>query len=429
MNAPLHPPAWPTRTNGGGPAMLAGERIPIAAVRLGDRHRKDVGDLQGLARSIAEVGLLHPIVLHPDGRLIAGMRRLEACKILGWTTIPCTRMDLESIVRGEAAENFHRKDFTWTEAVAIKGEIEPIEKALAEERMREGQERGRAARRGGAVDDGPVDPANLAGTKKYAKGEARDAVAKATGKKRTSLAKAEAVVKAAEEDPERFGAIAKAMDEDGNVDRAYKQVRIAKTREAYEARADKGANIGDLAAMAEAGQKFAVIYADPPWEYKTYSGKGKTRSAERYYDCSSLDAIKALPVEALAAKDSMLLLWFIWPELPGALEVIKAWGFEYKTLGFLWVKQNPSGEGDHTGLGYYTRSNSEGCLLATKGNPMRLAMDVHQIIHAPRGEHSAKPAEVRERIERLLAGPYLELFARRATPGWTSWGNELRRAP
>ena len=92
--------------------------------------------------------------------------------------------------------------------------------------------------------------------------------------------------------------------------------------------------------MAEKGEKFSVIYADPPWAFEVYSGKGKQRSAERYYDTSSLEAIKALPVSQLAADGCALFLWGVCPELPGALAVIEAWGFEYKTFGFLWVKQN-----------------------------------------------------------------------------------------
>jgi N6-adenosine-specific RNA methylase IME4 len=216
-----------------------------------------------------------------------------------------------------------------------------------------------------------------------------------------------------------------AADPELNPAALTKEAKILQERAAYEAKADKGANVGDLLAMAEAGQKFPVIYADPPWEFKVYSGKGKQRSAERYYDTSSVEAIKALPIGKLAAKDCVLCMWAVSPELPGALEVIKAWGFEYKTIGFGWVKQNRGGEGLFTGMGYWTRANLECCLLASRGAPMRLAMDVHQVVTAPIGEHSAKPQEVRSRIQRLLAGPYLELFAREATPGWTSWGNEL----
>jgi N6-adenosine-specific RNA methylase IME4 len=121
----------------------------------------------------------------------------------------------------------------------------------------------------------------------------------------------------------------------------------------------------------------------------------------------------------------VLLLWTPWSQLPGALDVIKAWGFEYKTVAFNWVKQNRGGEGLHTGMGRWTRSNSEPCLLATNGDPLRLDMGVHQLIVSPVREHSRKPDEAHERIERLLVGPYVELFARAVRPGWVTWGNEI----
>jgi N6-adenosine-specific RNA methylase IME4 len=204
-----------------------------------------------------------------------------------------------------------------------------------------------------------------------------------------------------------------------------KAVEIAAARESYEARKESGGTIDDLAALVTTGRRFPVIYADPPWSFYTYSGKGKQRSAERYYDTMSLDAIKALPVASLAADDCALFLWSVCPEIPGALAVIEAWGFTYKTVGLNWVKQNRGGEGTFTGMGYWTRANSELCLLATRGNPQRLAADVHQVIMAPVAEHSEKPYEAYQRIERLLAGPYLELFARNERERWVTWGNEV----
>jgi N6-adenosine-specific RNA methylase IME4 len=203
-----------------------------------------------------------------------------------------------------------------------------------------------------------------------------------------------------------------------------REIEIKQERERYRERTYQGGTVEDLTTLAASGFRAGVIYADPPWAFKVYSGKGKQRSAERHYDTASLDAIKALPVAPLAAANCALFLWGVWPELPGALDVIRAWGFTYKTAAFLWVKQNRNGKGDFTGLGFWTRANSEPCLLATKGSPLRLAQDVPQVIWQPVGEHSAKPAEAARRIERLLAGPYLDLFARRERPGWTTWGNE-----
>jgi N6-adenosine-specific RNA methylase IME4 len=207
---------------------------------------------------------------------------------------------------------------------------------------------------------------------------------------------------------------------------AVREVEIERKRAGYRARTEAGGSVADLHELAAAGKKFGVIYADPPWSFQVYSG-GKQRSVERHYDTESLDAIAALPVEALAADDCALFLWCVMPELPGALDVIKAWNFEFKTAAFTWIKQNRSGEGLHWGMGYWTRANAELCLLATRGSPQRLAMDVHQVVMSPVGEHSQKPNEVRTRIERLVAGPYLELFGREQAPGWTVWGNEILR--
>jgi len=200
---------------------------------------------------------------------------------------------------------------------------------------------------------------------------------------------------------------------------------IEQEREGYRAPYGRGATVADLEALLRAGQRFEVIYLDPPWPFEVYSGKGKRRSAERHYHTWPLARIKALPVKALAADDCALFLWAVWPELDVALDVIRAWGFKYQTCGFLWVKQNPNGEGLFTGMGYHTRANTEPCLLATRGSPLRLENDVHQVVMAPVKEHSEKPEEVARRIALLYPGPYLELFARRPRKRWTTWGNEV----
>ena len=187
--------------------------------------------------------------------------------------------------------------------------------------------------------------------------------------------------------------------------------------------------------------QYRVIYADPPWRFATYSDRGKGRSAEAHYDCLTIDQIKAIPVRQWAADDAVLLLWATDPLLPRALEVIEAWGFTYKTVGFYWVKLNKSvagrlapdllgngpllsGRDFFTGLGFWTRANPEPCLLATRGQPKRRAGDVQKLLLAPRREHSRKPEEAYGRIERLLPGPYLELFARQSRPGWDGFGNQ-----
>jgi N6-adenosine-specific RNA methylase IME4 len=177
---------------------------------------------------------------------------------------------------------------------------------------------------------------------------------------------------------------------------------------------------------------YRVIYADPPWTFSTYSRKGKGRSAEAYYDCMSLEEIKAVSVKQWAAKGCVLFLWTTDPLLEQALSVIRAWGFTYKTVGFHWAKLKRSAAHDQytdqsfsSGLGFWTRANPELCLLATRGNPHRRKANVQKLVISPRREHSRKPNEVYERIEALCEGPYLELFARGTRDGWDSRGVEV----
>ena len=173
---------------------------------------------------------------------------------------------------------------------------------------------------------------------------------------------------------------------------------------------------------------YRIIYADPPWQFKTYSEKGKGKSPERHYHCMTLDQIKALPVASIANDNCALFLWTTLPHIEHALEVVRAWGFTYKTTAFVWVKPSKGSTGWHWGCGYWTRANAELVLLGTRGHPKRVSGGVHQIVSAPVGEHSAKPPEVRERIIKLLGDiPRIELFARGATPvGWNVWGNECK---
>lgn len=176
-----------------------------------------------------------------------------------------------------------------------------------------------------------------------------------------------------------------------------------------------------------AGKKYGLIYADPPWRFRNFSAKGEGKNAVRHYECMPLAEIKALPVVQLAASNAILLLWVTDPFLEHAFEVIRAWGFRYKTVGFYWTKTNADGS-PFMGPGYWTRANPEQCLLATRGAPRRVGRDVSRWITSPRREHSRKPDEAYERIERLATGPYLELFARRpAGESWDVWGNQTSR--
>ena len=176
------------------------------------------------------------------------------------------------------------------------------------------------------------------------------------------------------------------------------------------------------------------VYADPAWQFETWSEEGKDRSPEEHYDCMPLDEIKALPVRDIVADASASGLWVIDTMIPQGIEVLNAWGFDYKTVLFYYVKVGRALR-PHMGMGYWTRANPEICLFGTRGKPKRNGKGVERLIFdldpndrtilAPRGEHSEKPLEAYSRIERLLSGPYLELFARHARAGWQQWGNEV----
>ena len=174
-------------------------------------------------------------------------------------------------------------------------------------------------------------------------------------------------------------------------------------------------------------KKYNIIYADPPWTYKDSGCQG---AAAAQYDTMSFEQIKALPVANIADKDCVLFLWATYPKLEEALEVIKACGFQYKTIAFQWVKTYKSGFGEFLGLGRWTRGNTEPCLLATKGKPHRINAGVSQLIFSPLRRHSQKPPEARVKIKRLLGDlPAVELFARERVEGWDAWGDEVVSDP
>jgi N6-adenosine-specific RNA methylase IME4 len=183
-----------------------------------------------------------------------------------------------------------------------------------------------------------------------------------------------------------------------------------------------------MSVFADLHPPYSVILADPPWAWASWSKKNQTRAAENHYPVMKLDDIKALPVGEIADPQSAgLFMWATRSMLREAFAVMDAWGFPQSSVAFVWAKCTKA---DYTrfviGTGYGTRPSCEYCLYGTRGKPpKRLDAGVRELIIAPRREHSRKPDEQYERIERLYAGPYLELFARhRWSEKWDVWGNE-----
>ena len=175
-------------------------------------------------------------------------------------------------------------------------------------------------------------------------------------------------------------------------------------------------------------KQYSIIYADPPWAYRNKQinfqsydvGKKYENDVTEHYATMSNDDIKALSIKNLAADDCLLFLWVTSPNLDVGIETGIAWGFEYKTVAFVWDKQR-------TNYGFYTLSQIELCLVFKKGRiPKKAIKNTKQFLSERLGRHSSKPEEIRHRIERMFPDCLkIELFARQATEGWDIWGNEV----
>ena len=181
-------------------------------------------------------------------------------------------------------------------------------------------------------------------------------------------------------------------------------------------------------------KKYQIIYADPPWGFSAWNPKTAQRYIGNQYSTMTENEIGELPVNNIANKNAVLFLWVTFPNLIQGINIIEKWGFIYKTCAFTWVKKNKNADSLFWGMGYYTRSNAEVCLLAIKGKPLkRLSHSIHSIIDHPIMKHSKKPPIVRNKIIELFGDiPRIELFARipkeiiedPTLKGWDFWGNQ-----
>lgn len=369
--------------------------LPIKDIVIENRFRKDLGNIKTLAKSISDIGLLHPIVVDKNNNLIAGRRRLNACDSLGWEKIPVHIVSLKDLKRGEFDENAIRKNFTASEMVAVKRYYEPEFKAEAKKRQE---------KHGGTAPGRPKQ--NTSGKLPEVKGDTRDLVATFAGVSGRTLEKAEDIVEAAEADPETFGDILENVDS-GKTSISHAHTKINRRRKHI-----------DPPTLPEG--IFDVIYADPPWKYYlplrgAPDGHYKTMSTE---DICNLE-VEGVSIHEKIADDAILFLWTTNPQLKIAFEVIDAWGFTYVT-NMVWVK-------DKWGTGYYLRGQHELLLIAKKGKIPPPVEEVRpsSVLHAPVREHSRKPDEVYDMIEKMYPNRrYLELFARNGREGWISWGLE-----
>ena len=209
---------------------------------------------------------------------------------------------------------------------------------------------------------------------------------------------------------------------DLSINQAYQTVRREEKKHEVQQRiedyATEQTGVIDITATE---RKYNIVYADPPWQYWESGNKNQSL----HYTTMTIDEICDLPVKDITDDNCVLFMWVTYPILDQAFRVIESWGFKYSTAAFVWVKKNKQKDTPFVGCGAWTRANSELCLLATKGNVMRLDASVSQVVESPIEEHSKKPDVVRELITKLVGElPRVELFCRNPAEGWDVWGNE-----
>ena len=175
-------------------------------------------------------------------------------------------------------------------------------------------------------------------------------------------------------------------------------------------------------------KKYNIIYADPAWHFQNYNNAKAQTNPERHYKTMTMKEIVNLPVNEIADDNCVLFMWCTDPLLHKQIPIVEKWGFQYKTVGFHWVKTNKDKSKNlyFKSVGYWTRANPEICILATKGKPKRVGKNEDRLVISDRREHSRKPDCVRDRIVELIGDlPRIELFARQKIKDWDSWGDEI----
>jgi len=406
------------------------DSIKIKDVVIKNRIRKRVNraHIQELAESIADVGLLNPISITKNNKLIAGFHRIKACETLGWEEVPCiivnsdNSIDLQIL---EIDENLMGPKLTALE----EAEHLALRKKLYEEKFPD-TKKGAYSKQANRDSSGKILPKTI--NDKLSLIDKPSFTEDTSSKTNKSKRTIERGIQIANNiDPEVKEEIWDTKLEDHKTDLLKisklvpeKQKKVVEKIKKKEAKRVRDALVKIREEENENKPKpevpkgeFELIYADPPWQYNFT--ESLTRSIEKEYSTMTLEEIKKLEIPS--SKDCILFLWCPAPKLyPEGMEVIKAWGFEYKTC-MVWVK-------DRIGMGYYARNRHEFLLIATKGSPgtPKPKNRPDSIINAKRGKHSKKPEITYKLIEQMYPKKKkIELFARNERKNWNSWGNEV----
>jgi len=386
-------------------------RVRIADITVPEGRRQLRG-IDELVESIRTVGLLNPITLTEDKRLVAGYHRLEACKRLGWSEIDATILTANDLDTELAMidENLIRNELTELERAEALARRKEIYEAKHPKAKYDSSERMKAVRHGETVSS--CQPSF-----------ATDTAARTGLTPRTIQQDVQIATRIAPE-------VRDAIRDTPLADSKRDLLDLARMEPEQQRQVAEKLLRGEASKVKMAAQlmrrevlppslppgKFRTIYADPPWPFDDTATRG---AAENHYPTMSIAEISALPVHELAAKDAHLYLWTTNSHLHDAFHVVTAWGFEYKTL-ITWVKPQ-------IGLGHYFRGATEHILFCVRGGLPMVKVGERNWFEAPRQEHSRKPELFYELIERCSPGPRVELFARKEREGWVAWGNEVPR--
>jgi len=339
--------------------------------------KRDHGDISGLKQSIKEVGLINPITINQDKRLIAGRRRFQAIKELGWKEADCRILPSNGNLfdfKVAIEENLKRKSLTDLEVANSIKEYDELKRKMKDSPVKHGGDRKSSAQHN--LDNWTYDD-----------------TAKDFGISESAVRKSIEIAKAVEDRPE----LAK-LKSGEKILREQKRTKL------------KTQPLPD--------KKFRVIYADPPWQF---ANSGFSESAETHYPTMPTDEICLMPIETLCTKQTVLFIWATNAMLEDALRVIKEWGFKYKS-NLVWIKdKGPS-------IGWFVQSRHELLLIATREENMHPNKKPLSWFKAEVSKHSKKPEVVYKTIETMYEGPYIELFARNTTKGWDNYGNEIPKS-
>ena len=366
----------------------------------------DADEFERLEKSIIKEGCRDPLVVS-EGAIIDGHNRYDIC----------IKHNISFETKEKKFKNNDEKIIWIINNQLARRNISKYDRtrlALKQEDMFEKQAKEQQKRKPVFV---PQKSAKQKGKQKVLVGikkplETREKVAEVAKVSHDTVAKVKVIEREADDETKK-----KLSEQKTTINKVYKDIIKAKKRDAI---GKNGKNV------PFPKKKYNIIYADPPWSFKHYSDKGRDRSPANYYRLQNIEDLKKMPVNNLAADNCILFMWVTHPFLEKSMDIIKAWGFKYKTVGFTWVKKNKKSDSWFWGMGYWTRANSELCLIATKGSPSRKSSSVHELVCTRIEEHSKKPDMVKDKIVELMGDvSRIELFARTKTKGWDVWGDEI----